>query len=149
MKKHIAVLGAGMVGRAIVHDLSAQYRVTAIDNDKMALEQCSHDSGVKTIHQDVSDTEKTGTLIEDADLVVSAVPGFLGYQTLEMVIRKNKPVVDISFMPEDFMELHGLARQRGVTAITDCGVAPGMPNLIAGYHSRQMGIERFERRIWI
>ena len=144
MKKHIVVLGAGMVGRAIIHDLSAQYRVTAIDNDKMALEQCSHDSGVKTIHQDVSDTEKTGALIEDADLVVSAVPGFLGYQTLEMVIRKNKPVVDISFMPEDFMELHALARQRGVTAITDCGVAPGMPNLIAGYHNRQMEIERFE-----
>jgi len=144
MKKHIAVLGAGMVGSAIIHDLSSQYRVTVIDKDQKALERCSHYNGVKTIHQDVSDIAKTGALIEDADLVISAVPGFLGYQTLEMVIRKNKHIVDISFMPEDFMELHALAHQRGVTAITDCGVAPGMPNLIVGYHSRHMEIERFE-----
>jgi saccharopine dehydrogenase-like NADP-dependent oxidoreductase len=144
MKKHIVVLGAGMVGRAIIQDLSRQHRITAIDKDQKALDRCSHDYGVKTIQQDVSDREKTGALIEDAALVVSAVPGFLGYQTLEMAIRKNKEVVDISFMPEDFMELHALAYQLGVTAITDCGVAPGMPNLIAGYYSRQMEIERFE-----
>jgi len=144
MKKHIVVLGAGMVGRALIYDLSKHHRVTAIDKDQAALDGCSGYSGVRTIRQDVSDRAKTARLIEEADLVVSAVPGFLGYQTLEMALGKDKNIVDISFMPEDFMELHTLAHQRGVTAITDCGVAPGMPNLIVGHHSRHMEIERFQ-----
>jgi lysine 6-dehydrogenase len=80
----------------------------------------------------------------DFDLVVSAVPGFMGYDVVRTVIEAGKNIVDISFMPEDFMELNALAAQNGVTAITDCGVAPGMPNLIAGYHNEEMEIESIE-----
>ena len=42
----------------------------------------------------------------DADLVVGCVPGFMGYSTLETVIGAGKDMVDISFMPEDFMMKH-------------------------------------------
>jgi lysine 6-dehydrogenase len=41
-------------------------------------------------------------------------------------------VVDITFMPEDPRSLHEEARRRGVTAVVDCGVAPGISNLLVG-----------------
>ena len=144
MKKQITVLGAGMVGRAIICDLSGIHSVTAVDRDQHALDLCGQYEGVRTIQQDLKDKAGIARLIEDADLVVSAVPGFMGYDTVQTALENGKNIVDISFMPEDFMELHSLARRRGVTAIADCGVAPGMPNLLLGYHSRLMEIERFE-----
>ncbi|MBS3807266.1 MAG: saccharopine dehydrogenase NADP-binding domain-containing protein [Bacteroidales bacterium] len=144
MKHHIAVLGTGMVGRAIVYDLSQKHRITAADNNPEALKLCRDMKGVETHQADLADHKQVARIIKDADLVLSAVPGFLGYETVRTVITKGKPVVDISFMPEDFMELDALAREKGVTAIADCGVAPGMPNLILGHHSQQINIERFE-----
>jgi saccharopine dehydrogenase-like NADP-dependent oxidoreductase len=59
------------------------------------------------------------------------------------VIRAGRSVVDISFMPENALELSGLARERGVTAVVDCGVAPGVSNLMAGYAASRL--ERCER----
>jgi len=77
-------------------------------------------------------------------LVISAVPGFLGLQTIKNVIKNKKDLVDISFLPEGVMHLDSLAKENGVTVIMDCGVAPGMPNIIAGYHNEKMKIESFE-----
>ncbi len=144
MKHHIAVLGTGMVGRAIVYDLAGDHKVTAADNDRRALELCRNTEGVSTHHADLRDQQAISRIIKEADLVICAVPGFMGYKTVETVITNGKPVVDISFMPEDFMELQSLAVKHKVTAIADCGVAPGMPNLILGHHSREMDIKRFD-----
>jgi saccharopine dehydrogenase-like NADP-dependent oxidoreductase len=53
-------------------------------------------------------------------------------------------VVDISFFPENALELNDLAIQYGVTAIVDCGVAPGLDNMILGYENTKMDITDFE-----
>ncbi len=50
----------------------------------------------------------------------------------------------ISFFHENALELDILAKENNVTAIVDCGVAPGMSNLILGYHNERMEIENFE-----
>jgi saccharopine dehydrogenase-like NADP-dependent oxidoreductase len=144
MSKRIVVLGAGMVGRAIIYDLSREYNVTAVDIDDAALEYCKEKFNVITIKEDLGSAESLGKIISGADLVVSAVPGFMGYKTLETAIRNGKDVIDISFMPEDFTNLDKLAREKNVTAIADCGVAPGMPNIILGHHDQNMQIEKFE-----
>ena len=144
MNKKITVLGAGMVGRAIIHDLSKDYIVTTVDVDDAALEYCKEHYNVITIKKNLQDTNTLGRIIEEADYVVSAVPGFMGYQTLETIISKGKNCVDISFMPEDFMQLNQLAKNNNVTAIADCGVAPGMPNIILGHYNNIMEIEKFE-----
>jgi saccharopine dehydrogenase-like NADP-dependent oxidoreductase len=66
-------------------------------------------------------------------MVVNSVPGFMGYKTLKTIIETGKNVVDIAFFPEDALELDFLAKQHGVTAVVDCGVAPGMSNMLTGY----------------
>ncbi|MDH3589350.1 MAG: saccharopine dehydrogenase, partial [Gammaproteobacteria bacterium] len=50
----------------------------------------------------------------------------------------------ISFFDRDPFELDRHAKDRGVVAITDCGVAPGMSNLILGYHDAKMQVQRFD-----
>jgi saccharopine dehydrogenase-like NADP-dependent oxidoreductase len=49
------------------------------------------------------------------------------------VISAGKNVVDIAFFPEDPFTLQAQAEAAGVTAVIDCGVAPGMSNLLAGH----------------
>ena len=142
--KKIIVLGAGMVGSAIAIDLSKDFDVTSIDRSREALDHLSRKHNVKTIQFDISQSEELKDIIKDSDLVVCAVPGFMGYKTLEAVIESGKDTVDISFMPEDTMQLDPLARMHNVTVICDCGVAPGMPNVIAGYYNEIMEITDFE-----
>ncbi len=140
----IIVLGAGMVGSAMAIDLSAKHKVTIVDINGVAVEKAvSKCNDLDGIVLDVTDKEKLQNAIAPFDLVVCAVPGFLGFQTLKNIIEAGKNVVDISFFAENALELDELAKQMNVTAIVDCGVAPGMGNIILGYHDRSLEIEEF------
>jgi len=140
----IAVLGAGMVGRAIALDLAKDHQVTSFDLAGTNLEELKQrDSSIQTAAADLSDYSLYEDLLQPFDLVVIAVPGFMGFKTLEAVINAGKNVVDISFFPEDVLQLNELAKQMNVTVITDCGVAPGMSNLILGRYNAIMKIESF------
>jgi saccharopine dehydrogenase-like NADP-dependent oxidoreductase len=68
----------------------------------------------------------------------------MGFQTVRTVIEAGKNMVDISFFPEDPFELDALAKKNQVTVVTDCGVAPGMGNIILGYHNQKMKVESYE-----
>lgn len=153
---NIIVFGAGRVGKAIAADLSDSFSVTAADRDPDALQALAGQWEVGTRQADLGDPATVRSLAAEYDMAVCAVPGFMGYQTLQAVVEAKRDVVDISFFPEDPSELHELAVNNGVTALVDFGVAPGMSNLIAGYHAEQMNVERFEclvgglpvRRTW-
>jgi saccharopine dehydrogenase-like NADP-dependent oxidoreductase len=67
----------------------------------------------------------------------------MGFSTVRDVIQAGRNIVDISFMPEDYLELNELAEKHKVTAVVDCGVAPGMGNLILGHQSRNMQVNSF------
>lgn len=128
---NVSVLGAGLVGSTIAKDLAAdgRFAVTAFDRSEAALGALG---GIETRVADLSEPRKVHEAVAGADLVALAVPGFMGFATLRSVIEAGRDVVDISFFPEDPFELNGLARERGVTAIVDAGVAPGFCNVIAG-----------------
>ena len=141
----IAVLGAGMIGRAIALDLAKEHTVTCFDLDAQNLEEVkSRKAAIQTVGADLSLFTEYENWFSPFDIVVTAVPGFMGYKTLEAVINAGKNVVDISFFPEDALQLDELAKEKGVTAITDCGVAPGVSNFIIGRYNEEMKIESFE-----
>ncbi|MEC7646058.1 MAG: saccharopine dehydrogenase C-terminal domain-containing protein [Bacteroidota bacterium] len=137
----IIVLGAGLVGGVIAKDLAIKHSVTSVDISKKKLKKLS---GIKTICADISNKKTIQHLIKDYDLVVGAVPGFMGYKMMENVIRAGKNIVDISFYPEDPFELDKLAKEQKVIAVMDCGVAPGMGNIIFGHHNSKMEITNYE-----
>lgn len=140
----IAVLGAGMVGRAIAKDLSADFEITSFDISDDNLSILKKEEKIKTVKTNLKDHKTYPLLLKSFELVVSAVPGFMGYKTLQAIIEAGKNVVDISFFPEDALALDVLAKEKNITAIVDCGVAPGMSNLILGYYNELMQIDSFE-----
>ena len=142
--KKITILGAGMIGSAITADLSKDYKVTVVDNNENRLRRLSSELSVTTLRQDLQDKSQLKEAIKDADLVVGAVPSFMGYETLKSVIEAGKNVVDITFFNEDPFELTELAKRNSVTAVVDCGVAPGLSNIILGYYDEIMKIESFK-----
>jgi lysine 6-dehydrogenase len=143
MKHKVVILGAGMVGRAMAIDLGRDHEVLSVDRDPAALDLLKNKAGIKTQIADLSQADVVTQVIAGADIVVGAVPGFMGFETLKTVIKAGKNIVDISFFPEDPFELDALAKKQGVIAIMDAGVAPGMSNLLLGYHNEHMQVSDF------
>jgi saccharopine dehydrogenase-like NADP-dependent oxidoreductase len=144
--RDIVLLGAGRVGNAIARDLvrDGEYRLTAADASLAALGRLRGVEGIRLEQVDLGDDQALRSLIAHADLVVGAVPGPLGFETLRRVLEAGKHVVDISFFEEDAFALDALAREHGCTAVVDCGIAPGCSNLILGHFAATLdSVERF------
>ncbi len=134
-RKKIIVLGSGLVGAPMAIDLAkdSRFEVTAADINTGALAKLEKEADVTTLHQDLSNPEEIKKLVTGYDIVLNAVPGHMGFRTLEAIIKAGKDVVDIAFFPEDPFLLDDLAKENNVTAIVDCGVSPGMTNVLIGH----------------
>ncbi len=127
-----------MVGSAIAADLHAggDLQVTVADRSEEALARVAARSGVQALRADLGDPAAVRRAVEGQDLVVGALPSFLGLAAMRAVIEAESPLYcDISFMAEDPVELGlgELAERRGVTVVYDCGIAPGMSNMMAAH----------------
>lgn len=129
----VLLLGCGFVGRTIAVDLNNDYDIelTAADINKDNLNKLN-DKSITTIWFDAADTNALAELLDDFDLVINAVPGSLGFKTLQKIINTGTDVVDIAFYEEDPFSLHELVVKNNVTALVDCGVSPGISNLLIG-----------------
>jgi saccharopine dehydrogenase-like NADP-dependent oxidoreductase len=130
----VIVLGAGRVGEAIVRDLAAggRFDVTVADVSEAALDRLATIQGVTIERADLTAHGEIARLVAGHDLAVGAMPGPMGFATLGRIIETGVDVVDISFFEEEPWPLNQLAMDRGVTAVMDCGVAPGSSSLILG-----------------
>jgi saccharopine dehydrogenase-like NADP-dependent oxidoreductase len=142
----IVILGCGAVGRHMAVDLckAPGCEVISVDVNQEGLERLAREHPIQTRTEDLSTIEGVTRAVEDADIVIGSVPGFMGYAMLEGVIRAGKNIVDISYFPEDPFGLDDLAQEKAVTAVVDCGVVPGMANIILGDHARRMKVTRYE-----
>lgn len=141
----IAVLGAGMVGRAIALDLAKNFPVISFDVNEQNLQLLrKKNEHIQTVVKDLKEYAAYADFLRPADIIVTAVPGFMGFETLKAVINCGKNIADISFFPEDALQLDALAKEKNVTAIVDTGVAPGMSNYIIGHYNKKMKIDDFE-----
>lgn len=132
---NIIILGAGLIGAPMAIDLAKnpQFKVTLADINQGSLSKIGSEYPVETIQKDLSDPAEVRKLVSGFDMAINAMPGFMGFQTLKAIIEAGKNVVDIAFFIEDPFQLDELAGKNGVTAIMDCGVAPGMCNILIGY----------------
>jgi len=140
---NIRILGGGLVGNAMARNLSKVHRVAVIELDPDKISKLKQ-YDIATSNGNCLDKDQLNKFIADADLVIGALPGYLGYQVLEKVIRMKRNVVDISFFPEDPFTLSKLAEENGVTAIVDAGVAPGLCNLMLGHHLASQEVTSYQ-----
>ncbi len=142
---NIIVLGAGMVGSVIARDLSEKHDVTIADIEPQTLKLLKKRlPSINTEEVNALDAEALNNLLQPFDIVICAVPGNLGFKVLKNVIEAGKNVVDISFAEENCLELDYLAKKNNVTAVIDCGVAPGMDNLLLGFLNTKIEVTDFE-----
>jgi len=137
---NVLILGCGKVGKTIALDLDKRHTVTVADTNKEAL---NYFPNLNTFYIK-NNLETIKNIAPNFDLVVCAVPGSVGFKVLKTLLESKVDVIDISFSPENILELNDLAIKNGVTAFVDMGVAPGLDNIILGYYDSFLNVESFE-----
>ncbi|MBX3199731.1 MAG: saccharopine dehydrogenase NADP-binding domain-containing protein [Labilithrix sp.] len=136
----VVVLGAGLVGSPMALDLAKDpaFDLTVADLRPEPLARLAEAARVTTRQVDLAKADELQGVARDADIVLSAVPGFMGFRTLEVLLELGKTVVDIAFFPENPLDLDPLAKKRSATAIVDMGVGPGMSSVLAAHAHAQL-----------
>jgi len=129
----VAVLGAGIVGSAAAWDLTRRgHEVVLGDLDAPA--GVAAEVGARAAAVDASDDGSVRAFLADRDLVVSAVPYALGMVVAPAAIATGTHYLDFGGNPAMVarqLELDGAARGVGVVVVPDCGLAPGMADVLA------------------
>ena len=130
------VLGAGIVGSAAVWDLTRRgHIVTVADADSDTATAVADAHGATPAHLDVGDRFALDSLVNGFDAVVSAVPYRFGVAIAETAIRAGAHYADFGGNPTVVAAQHNLdddAIAADVLIIPDCGLAPGLANVLAG-----------------
>lgn len=138
----IIVLGCGKIGSVIARDLAESMegaKVVAADIDQRRAEEVA--SSIKNATGVTVDaTDYTGLVetLKGFNLAIGALPGDYGYQALKAAVEAGVSMVDVSFTPENPLELDKAAKEACITIIPDCGVAPGLSNMLVGYASAKL-----------
>ncbi|MBY0547904.1 MAG: saccharopine dehydrogenase NADP-binding domain-containing protein [Candidatus Obscuribacterales bacterium] len=135
------VLGAGKMGYAAIYDLckfgGADAQIMVVDSHSAPLDNISarfNDSRVSVIKADVGNTEELAYLMSGADVVISCVTYKFNYDLSKAAIEAGASFVDLGgnedIVRRQFL-LDEMARQKNVSVIPDCGLAPGIVSLLA------------------
>jgi len=137
----IMVIGCGSVGAyAISNLLDKGHKVLAVDAKPEALiglERKTQNRVKKLLCVPEGKPEVADFLRNysaGCDVIALAVPGDFGYNYLKLLIEHTavKRIVDVSFSPENSFALNELAKERGKTVLVDCGLAPGLNDMLLG-----------------
>lgn len=130
----LVVGGLGKQGSVITRDLINQSPLYQVDvADGAPADPYKLPAGVHSVVQtDLSDYDSLKHLLTHFNLVVCALPADLGYNCVRAALETNTHMVDLSFASDDLLVFDQEAKDKGLTIITDAGVAPGLSNLVAG-----------------
>ncbi len=134
----IITLGCGHIGSVIAQDITdalPRAEVTISDSQRERAEAITSTLGADNVHAmalDVSDRRALAAALADFDLAVGLTPGRAGYEAMAAAIHAGVDMVDLSYMPQNPLALNEAAVQAGVCVVPDCGVAPGLSNLLVG-----------------
>ena len=142
------VLGAGLQGSACAYDLLRQpevERVTLADLDPKRLPGFLKKKVGKRLalaRLDIKQTARLGALMRGHDAVMNASPYYFNYAVAKAAVAAGLHCADLGGNTEIVQRqktLHAAARKKGVSIIPDCGLAPGMVNIIAAEGIRRVG----------
>ena len=136
----IILIGAGMQGQAISHYLSSHDDVDQIvvaDRDLSRAEGIAsrlRDTRIVPRRLDVSAPRAVREAMEGFDVAISAVPYFFNLSLAQAALESGVSFCDLggnNRIVAGELALDAKAREAGVTIIPDCGLAPGLVNILA------------------
>jgi len=128
----IVVLGGGAQGRVIAGDLARALPDATICVADVREPRLAAHPNLRWVESDCSDAGALVHLLREHDFGVGALPSRLGYQAMRAAIAARRNLVDVSFSAEDPLTLDREAQRAGITIVPDCGLAPGLSNLVLG-----------------
>jgi saccharopine dehydrogenase-like NADP-dependent oxidoreductase len=135
----ILVVGSGNIGSVAAKDLARSLPsadILVADKNEERARNVAEDIGtdnVSHVRLDVEDHQELLSTLKDSTLVLGFLPGGFGYRLVEACIDARRDIVDVSFMGENLLKLSHDAAEAGVTIVPDCGLAPGISNLLVGH----------------
>ena len=135
----VLVVGCGHIGSVAAEDLArsmSSVEVYVADKNVARAKEVTKRIGMNNvvwIQLDATNYRKMVETLGTFDLIVGFLPGSLGYRLVEACIDAERNLVDVSYMPEDPLTLNDKAVRANVTVIPDCGLAPGISNVLVGH----------------
>jgi lysine 6-dehydrogenase len=141
------VLGAGLQGSACAYDLLQNPDVKEV---RLADLNISHVpdflapySGKRLVptHIDVRDKAAVLAVMRESDAVMSAIPYYFNLDLARLAVEAGTHFCDLGGNTEIVFQqkdLDAAAKAKGITVIPDCGLAPGMVNILAEHGIEQM-----------
>ena len=141
------VIGAGKQGSACAFDLLQQpgtRRVVLADRDVdhvPALLDRWKGGALELAQLDLKDPKAVAGAIGRADAVLSAAPYYFNLELARLALKAGVPFADLGGNTDIVFQqkaMHDEAVERGISIIPDCGVAPGMVNILAAEGIRRL-----------
>jgi len=144
------VLGAGLQGSACAYDLLQNDAITevrladrTVEHLPKFLQPYVDGERLKLITLDVKDAPAVNAAMSGVQAVMCALPYYFNLPMNEAAIAAGAHFCDLGGNTEIVQlqkQLDASAKRAGVTVIPDCGLAPGMVNILA-----QLGIDRLDQ----
>jgi lysine 6-dehydrogenase len=141
------VLGAGLQGSACAYDLLQDKDVEEVRLADIKINELPHFLASYSGHRliptplDVRDSDAVFGLMRDSDAVMSALPYYFNYDMAVCAVDAGVHFCDLGGNTEIVFKqktLHERAKAEEVSVIPDCGLAPGMVNILAEHGIRQL-----------
>jgi len=139
----VSVLGCGLIGRVAARTLLDEKdvsEVTVVDSDSKKLEsfkEASRSQKLVTYHASVTDHDRIVRIVRGSSVVICALPQKLAVAGDTAAMDAEVNAVDIAF-EDDQMQLHTRLKERGMTLIPGCGLAPGLTNILSCHATDDM-----------
>ena len=143
------VLGAGLQGCACAFDLLHDPEVSRVTIADLQPERMSRflarteDPRLSPITLDVTDHAAVLEVMKDHDAVLSAIPYYFNGPMAKLAVEAGCHFADLGGNTEIVMEqkkLESDARAKGLSIMPDCGLAPGMVNILAAEGIRRLDV---------
>ena len=147
----ITVLGAGSIGAPVVRELCLRSddvtQVQVCDTRSQALqrlhEQMEGDQSLRSFQVDVRDTGVLSQIVQGSDCVISCVPSEFNIELAELCLDVGVHFCDLGGndpLVDQELALDERAREKGVWIVPNCGLAPGLVNVLCLH-----GIDQLDR----
>lgn len=147
-----AVLGAGMMGCAVVHDLAHSKRVNTIlvaDYDFNRAKAVARQFGAgkaKPIRSDVRNVPALATLLSNYEAVLNCTQYYWNLQVMKAALEARVHYLDLGglfYTTREQLQLNDKFRRIGKLAILGIGSAPGIANVMARFLVDQLDRVQF------